>query len=296
MDRDDYLREERRHEYLRDERRREDQRRAYIREERTTRRLLTHGYSGAGKLGPDPKRDGQRRAQIMDYSNNWRRMTILQAVPALTLILFGSMAGAEPLADHLKLIADTADRICNVITTSGSSRSVDLQGQVKAELGGLASRLADVGISGTGKLNDEQYQSVLRQDLANTLKDNASCKYKVCKDLSDKILQPLTTVPPKEPPLNIGGRWRDNWGINYNVEQQGEVFRYSASGPSCQRGIYFQSSGHGTIQGHKVESSYNSNLPSGGECSGTVFGNGTEMSSTCKDTVCGTFSASLTKQ
>jgi hypothetical protein len=231
----------------------------------------------------------------MEYKTNWPGTAPLRGLTALIPIFFGSLAGAEPLADHLKLITDTADRICNVITTSGSSRSVDVEGQVKAELGGLASRLADVGISGSGKLNDEQYQSVLRQDLAGTLKDNANCKYKVYKDLSDKILQPVPPSPPKEPPLNIGGRWRDNWGISYNVEQEGEAFRYSAFGPSC-RGVYFQSSGRGTINGNKVESSYNSNIPSGGECSGTVFGNGTEMSSTCKDTVCGTFSASLTKQ
>jgi hypothetical protein len=234
----------------------------------------------------------------MDYKSNRPRTAPLRALAAMIPVFLGSTANAEPLGDQAKalnLITDTADRICNVITVSGSARSVDVQGQVKAELGGLASRLADVGISGSGKLNEEEYQNVLRKDLADTLRNNATCKLKVLDTLSSKIIVPVPPQPPKESSLNISGRWRDNWGISYNVEQEGEAFRYAASGPSC-RGSYFQSSGHGTINGRRVESSYDSNLPSGGQCSGTVFANGTEMSSTCKDTVCGTFSASLTKQ
>jgi hypothetical protein len=231
----------------------------------------------------------------MDNKRNWPGTTPVRALAALIPILFGNVAAAEPLAqqaDGLKLITDTADRICNVVTAAGSSSSIDVQGQVKAELRGLASRLVDAGISGSGKLSEERYQSVLRQDLAGTLRDNAACKLKVFEALSSRI---LPSGPSKEPSLDISGRWRDNWGIHYNIEQEGESFRYSASGPSC-RGIYFQSAGHGTIKGHNVESRYASNLPSGGECSGTVFANGTEISSTCKDTICGSFSASLIKQ
>jgi hypothetical protein len=219
----------------------------------------------------------------------------IRALAAVISISFGSAADAEPLGDQanaLKLITDTADRICNVVTAAGSSSSFDVEGQLKAELGGLASRLAGVGISGSGKLNEEQYQNVLRQDLAGTLRDNAACKLKVFETLSTKF---LSSAPPMEPALNIAGRWRDNRGIMYNIAQEGDAFRFSAFGPSC-RGNNFQSSGRGTISGRNVESSYNSSLPSGGQCSGTVFANGTEMSSTCTDTICGPFSSSLIKQ
>lgn len=227
----------------------------------------------------------------MDYPRNRPGTPTVQALAALIPIFFGSAADAEPLGDNLKLITDTADRICNVVTAAGSSNSSEVQGQVKAELHGLLSHLAEAGISGSGKVSEDHYQNVLRQDLAGTLRDNAACKLKVFETLSTKLL----SSTEKQPNFNISGRWRDNWGINYNIVQEGDAFRYSAYGPSC-RGNYFQSSGHGTINGHNVESSYNSTLPSGGECSATVFANGTEMSSTCKDTICGSFSASLIKQ
>jgi hypothetical protein len=223
---------------------------------------------------------------------------------ALIPIFSGSAANAElsEQANTLKLITDTADRICNVIASAGSARDVDVQGQLKAELGGLASRLADIGVSGSGKLKDEQYQNVLRQDLAGLLRDNANCKYKVFENLSNKTLSPSSmnaplplnapsAYPSPSPPVNIAGTWRDNWGTVTEIVQEGDVFRFSAVGRSCQ-GSYFQSSGRGTISGHNVESSYSSSLPSGGQCSGIVFPGGGEISSTCKDTVCGSFNSS----
>ena len=219
----------------------------------------------------------------------------MRTLAAVILVFSGYVADAQPLDDQakaLKLITDTADRICNVVAAAGSSKSLEVQGQLKAELNGLASRLADVGISGAGKLNEEQYQNVLRQDLAGTLRDNAACKLKVFETLSSKM---LSAAPAKEPALNIAGRWRDNFAITYNIAQEEDGFRFSASGPSC-RGNYFQTSGRGTVSGHSVESSYNSSLPSGGQCSGTVFANGTEMSSTCNDTICGSFRSSLIKE
>jgi hypothetical protein len=219
----------------------------------------------------------------------------VRALVAVISVFLGGAASAEPLGDQanaLKLITDTADKICNVVTAAGSSRSFDVDGQVKAELGGLASRLAGVGISGSGKLNEEQYQNVLRQDLAGTLRDNAACKLKVFETLSSKI---LSAAPPVDPAPNIAGRWRDNMGITYVFDQEGDSFRFYAFGASC-RGYNFQTSGRGIISGRNVESSYSSSLPSGGRCAGTLFANGTEMTSTCNDTICGSFTASLIKQ
>jgi len=58
------------------------------------------------------------------------------------------------------------DKICNVVSLQGEIESSEVKGQVKAQLSGLAAKLADVGVSGTGSINNEQYQNVLRQDLA----------------------------------------------------------------------------------------------------------------------------------
>jgi hypothetical protein len=197
----------------------------------------------------------------------------------------------KPLGDQanaLKLITDAVDRICDLVT-AGSSRGLDVEEQLKAELGGLASRLASAGISSSGKPNEEQYRNVLRQDLAETLRDNSTCKLKVFETLSKG-----SSAPAMKPPLTIAGSWRDNRGIMYSIAQEGDAFRFSA-GISC-RGNYFETSGRGTISGHHVESSYSSSLPSEGKCSGTILVKGTEMSSYCNDTICGAFSAYLFRQ
>jgi hypothetical protein len=120
---------------------------------------------------------------------------------------------------------------------------------------------------------------------------------------------PVTTAPKAvtaaaEPAPNVAGRWRDNWGNTYDVEQEGHAFRYSASGPSCRPGFNFGSSGSGTIDGVGVNSSYSSDhegpytlkFRSNGNCRGTLFANGTKMNSTCDDTICGKNSFSLAKQ
>ena len=82
--------------------------------------------------------------------------------------------------------------------------SSEVNGNVTAQLRGLASKLADLGVSGTGRISSEQYQNVLRSDLAATLKDNAACKLKVFETLQTKFLRSESS-----PPLNITGRWRD---------------------------------------------------------------------------------------
>ena len=150
----------------------------------------------------------------MKYKTNYNcpGAAPLRSLTALIPLFFGNAASAELLGDQIKLITDTADRICNVVTANGSASSMDVQGEVKAELRGLASKLASAGISGSGKLAEEHYQNVLREDLAGTLRDNAACKLKVFETLSTKI---RTSVPEEERVLNIAGRWRDNWGIIY---------------------------------------------------------------------------------
>lgn len=88
----------------------------------------------------------------------------------------------------LDLITNTADKICNVVSTKGEANTSEVKGNVTAQLRGLASKLADVGVSGTGSITSGQYESVLRSDLAATLKDNAACKLKVFDTLQDKLL------------------------------------------------------------------------------------------------------------
>ena len=113
-----------------------------------------------------------------------------------------------------------------------------------------------------------------------------------------------TATKAAAPSVNIAGPWRDNWGNRYEVEQEGRVFQFSASGPSCRQGYKFNSSGRGTIDGAIAESSYSSDhksnyystFQSSGSCQATLVANGTKIKSTCDDKVCGRNDFLLTRE
>lgn len=100
----------------------------------------------------------------------------------------------------LELIESTADRICNVVLTQGEAKSSEVQGKVNAQLSGLASKFVEAGVSGAESINNEDYKSVLRQDLAATLKDNAACKLNVFNTLQSKLLGPAPAPAPLPEP------------------------------------------------------------------------------------------------
>ena len=99
--------------------------------------------------------------------------------------------------------------------------------------------------------------------------------------------QPLAPELP-----NIAGTWRDNWGIVYQVTQQGGEFVFTAEGPSC-RG-HFRATGTGTVSGTTARSRYTSSIRSTGECETTI--SGSAMNSTCRDSLCGANDYRLQRQ
>jgi hypothetical protein len=126
--------------------------------------------------------------------------------------------------------------------------------------------------------------------------DASKLKPSIDPSATNDIATATASTKPAEPAINIVGRWSDNWGITYDIEQNGYSFRYSASGPSC-RGP-FRSSGRGTISGLRVQSSYSyeGHPLSGGSCTGELFADGTKMKSRCDDSVCGHNEFSLTRE
>src|SRR5262249_32178130 len=87
----------------------------------------------------------------------------------------------------------------------------------------------------------------------------------------------ITQQPTSAPNISSGSSvWRDNWGTVYKLIQDGNAFRFTAEGASC-RGGYFQSSGSGRITGNSVQSTYQSDIPSQGRCSGTLSPDGQQV-------------------
>jgi hypothetical protein len=100
-------------------------------------------------------------------------------------------AQASDVKAILDLITNTADRICYKIADTGSASSAEARGAVNAELSGLASRLLGAGVTGTGSITNDQYQNVLRQELATSIRESAKCKLQVFESLKAMLL----TVP-----------------------------------------------------------------------------------------------------
>jgi hypothetical protein len=88
--------------------------------------------------------------------------------------------------------------------------------KLKPQLNGLIKKLADLGINGVGELATDEYQGVLRKDLASTLKGNAACKLKIF-DRLQKIIPSgsednRTDNPPVQSPT-----------VNENVTSYGQT-------------------------------------------------------------------------
>jgi hypothetical protein len=129
-------------------------------------------------------------------------------ISVLSLLLLAGMCGisvaqAQPhqltqqqqTTESLKLITDTADKICGVVVAAGEAQSVKVSGDVKAQLSALAKKLADLGLSGTGDFDTDSYVGVLRTDLAATLKAQSDCKSKIFDKLADKLINIGDSLP-----------------------------------------------------------------------------------------------------
>lgn len=109
---------------------------------------------------------------------------------------------------------------------------------------------------------------------------------------------PLPAPAPAPAPVsavNLSGVWRDNWNAVTRLVQQGSNFEYVTEGVSCN-GSYFLSQGAGQIAGNRVQSAYRSNTPSQGTCTGTISADGSQISSTCNDSACGSFNSVALRQ
>jgi hypothetical protein len=98
--------------------------------------------------------------------------------------------------------------------------------------------------------------------------------------------------------LDISGRWRDSFGTVYQIDQQGTRFYFTAEGNwvsppigSLCRGP-FRSQGSGTILGNIATSTYQTTAGSRGNCSTKI----SDSIMNCVDTICGSFSVSMSPQ
>jgi hypothetical protein len=96
----------------------------------------------------------------------------------------------------LDLIANTAERLCYVIRDHRNASSAEAVNAVNLELSGLARRLVGAGLNRTEGITNEEYQNVLRKELANTFIKTFDCIQRVSNSLEAKMLPTHITKPP----------------------------------------------------------------------------------------------------
>lgn len=128
----------------------------------------------------------------------WRIISASLAAFVFGVVLQSPLAWADT-PSTLTAIADTADRICGIVSTEGSVKSTKAQGEINAELNGLLHRLANVGGSAAADFDSAHYQGLLQQDLPTTLQGVRECKMHVFDLLRSSILPGSASIQPAVP-------------------------------------------------------------------------------------------------
>jgi hypothetical protein len=84
---------------------------------------------------------------------------------------------------------------------------------------------------------------------------------------------------------DISGRWADASGSVFQITQTGDAFSYVSL--NQQTGLRTQ--GTGSLDGHRFNTTYQTNIPSTGTGSGTVTDNGLEIIESIQDSVLGSY-------
>jgi hypothetical protein len=94
----------------------------------------------------------------------------------------------EKLKQAIDITVQAADHLCGTLSQSGSQQSVELKGNINAQLSELLKHLGDIGISGLGTYSEESYSGPVREQLAEALKDERRCKENVFSILKDAFI------------------------------------------------------------------------------------------------------------
>ncbi len=129
---------------------------------------------------------------------------------AVWLLIFAGIANidfqAEAAIDTeqaLRMITETAQKLCVSVAQSGSSTSVKVSGDVKAEVEGLVKKLANLGITGSGQVETSSWEGLLQNELNTALKDVRVCQLKIFDTLQEKLIPRQSSATQQEGPAGI---------------------------------------------------------------------------------------------
>lgn len=127
--------------------------------------------------------------------------TILIFIIMFNLLVTTAITHADELENQrkaLELITSFADRNCKEAPIIGKQNSTVIEGEVKASLKSLISKIADLGVKGAGKYKTSEYEGVLQQDLRLAINDTNNCRVQVLNILSKSFIGKNGTTPTKK--------------------------------------------------------------------------------------------------
>ena len=133
-----------------------------------------------------------------------RLMVRLLALVSPLVLLIPIAARADQFSSQveaLHAIRDTATSLCESVGQSGSATRESVSGKVGVQLPGITKKLLDLGVEGAGKLEDDQYQGVVRDQLADVIKHTTDCR----KGVFDKLINVLIPPSPKMQESSVHG-------------------------------------------------------------------------------------------
>ena len=94
----------------------------------------------------------------------------------------------ELKAKALRLIGEHANNTCNRISDTGDNITVDISGNMSAELKGVIKNLVDLKSGGKGMYRKETSSGIVKEELRVTaFKDSNECRLEVLKELKSMM-------------------------------------------------------------------------------------------------------------
>lgn len=123
------------------------------------------------------------------------------SLSALVAAIAATAAPAQNLEKQrqaLALIYDAADRICHTVSANGSSSSTQVQGQVNAQVSGLARKLANIGVGAGVDRSSSSWNGVSARDLPTAMRDSNDCRLQVFNSLKGTLLSTPAPAPRRQ--------------------------------------------------------------------------------------------------
>ncbi|AVD88487.1 hypothetical protein [Pseudomonas sp. SWI44] len=96
-----------------------------------------------------------------------------------------AVADLNPQLDRaMKLSIETSNAICGQAPLAGETTKTTVQGNIDAQLSGLAKKLAKLGISLSADHTKEAHQGVLKSQVLDAIKSTQTCKLEVLKTIT----------------------------------------------------------------------------------------------------------------